>query len=95
MHALHHLDRRPTLIATMLAAALAIIVTLVLATSLSDLNPGSRPDNSRASATLQRSHAARTAPTSSLFTRDPFARPLGAPIRLPWASADRSAPAAR
>ena len=36
MHALHHRDLRPALIVTALAAALAIVVTLVFATSLTD-----------------------------------------------------------
>lgn len=93
MHALHHLDRRSTLIATMLAAVLAIIATLVLATSLTDL-AGSPAATSRPSATLQ-SHGTRAALTANLFTRNPLTHPFGPPIRLPWASADRPPMTAR
>ena len=94
MHALHRRDLRPALIVTMLAAALAIVVTLVFATSLTDLNPGSSSASTRATVAAQ-SHMTRAASTPNLLAAERLTHPLGARIRLPWGSAERSAPAAR
>jgi hypothetical protein len=94
MHALHHADRRSVLLVTVLAAALAIIVSLMLATGLSTVNSGAASAVSRTSATLQRADA-RTTHTSNLLTGNPLAGPVGAPIHLPWASASPFAPTAR
>ncbi len=94
MHALHHPDRRSVLLVTALAAALTIIVSLVLATSLSGVNSGAASAASRTSTALQRSEA-RTTHTSNLLTGNPLTGPLGAPIHLPWASAGPFAPTAR
>jgi hypothetical protein len=94
MHVLHHPDRRPVLLVTVLAAALAIIVSLVLATSLSRVKPGAASAGSRASVGLQPS-AARATHTSNLLNGNPLTGLLGAPIHLPWASARPFAPRTR
>jgi hypothetical protein len=93
MHALHHPDRRSALRVTMLAAALAIIVTFVLVTSLTGLTSGTPSAGDRASIGLQ-VPASRSTRITNLFAGNSLMAPLGARIHLPWPS-DPSAPTAR
>jgi hypothetical protein len=94
MHALHHSDRRSVVGVTVLAAALAIVVTLVLATNLSGLN--SRPPSAGGRVSIApRPSAASETRGSRPLTGNSLIAPLGAPIHLPWASAGRAAPTAR
>ncbi len=94
MHALHHPDRRTVLLVTALAAALAIVVSLVMATSLRGVNSGPASAVSRTSTTLRQS-LTRTSHPSNLLAGNALISPLGAPIRLPWRSADPFAPTSR
>lgn len=98
MHALHHRDLRPVLMVTVLAAALAVIVTLMLATSLNGANSGSpsaarHPSIALPSAT--RATSTGSPLTADSLTADSLTAPLGAPIHLPWPSAHRPAPMVR
>lgn len=93
MHALHHRDLRPVLMVTVLAAALAVIVTLMLATSLNGANSGSPSAGRHPSIALP--SATRATSTGSPLTADSLTAPLGAPIHLPWPSAHRPAPMVR
>jgi hypothetical protein len=90
MHVLHHRDRRAVLLVTALAAALAMIVTLALAT---DVGGGVSPrvsSGGRLSVQVQPS-AVPANRVSSLLTADPFTPPLGGRIHLPWPTAARVA----
>lgn len=90
MHVLHDRDRRAVLLVTGLAAALAMIVTLALATDLGGGVFTRLSSGSRLSAQARPS-AAHATPVSSLLTANPLTAPWGRPIHLPWPSADRSA----
>jgi hypothetical protein len=89
MYALRIRDRRSVLPVTGIAAALAIIVSLALATNLSGLNSGPL------SSAGPRPSVPSVTRVSRLLTRDSLTVPLGGPIHLPWPSADRSAPPVR
>jgi hypothetical protein len=82
MHALHRPDLRLLATVTALAAALAIIVTLLFATGLSDLTSSSASASGRTA-------AARATPT--VLTRSSLTVPLGRRIRSPWPSTEPSA----
>lgn len=84
MHAVRHPDRHSVLLVTALAAAPAIIVPLVLATSLSSVSSGVAQTDSPASVALQPA-AAHATNTSKLSTGNALTDPLGARTHLPWA----------
>lgn len=81
MHALHRPDLRSAhVLVTMLAAMLAIIATLWFTTGpTTDLGHGSMSPHGG-------SAASGATPAPKLFTGNPLTRPLGAPLRLPWAA---------
>jgi hypothetical protein len=82
MHVLHrpHLPRAFTV--TVIAAALAIVLTLAVAAGLNDQMPASSIASSPPAAV----HASTTAPgpSTSPFTRSPFASLLGVPVTPRW-----------
>lgn len=89
LHRPHHLHR--ALAAGLVAAVLAILITLVIANNLNDLSSGSTPTGASTQGT------ALQVPAAGVQIRDPFIRsaftgPFSAPIRLPWT--EESVPAA-
>lgn len=85
MHALRRPDLPHVLVVTLVAAVLAIVLTLALAGSLSDLGSVHAPhaNVSAASAT----HRAAGAPRWALH---PFAHLGGGPVVEPWSSGSPS-----
>ena len=82
MHALHRPDLPRVMTVTVIAAVLAIILTLALATGLNDLASTAAPTGP-AGTPLQ-------APaTGHGWNMSPFAPFLSAPASAPWASAKR------
>jgi hypothetical protein len=79
MHALHrpHLPR--AVVITMIAAALAIVVTLIFASAVSDL-PGASSGSPAASSVRAVHH--RTA--ANAWSRNPFTPVLTVPVVAPW-----------
>jgi len=89
MHALHRPHLPTAVAATVGAAVLAIVLTLVTAGTVSDL--GSAPASAtapRPPAAIQAT-AARPSPSTSPFTRSPFTGLLTVPLTSPWAQRNR------
>jgi hypothetical protein len=88
MHVLHrpHLPRAITV--TLIAAMLAILLTLTLAGAVSDL--GSAPSKATSPTPTAAVHASASwpGPSTSPFMRIPFSNLLTRPIPAPW-SQDR------
>jgi len=91
MHVVDHRDRRPVLLVTVLAATLAIIVTLVLANDLSG-RPLSTGGRTRVAPRLS---GPRTTRVADMSFGGSLTAPLGGPVPWLWPPADRSAPLAR
>jgi hypothetical protein len=84
MHVLQrpHLPRAITV--TMIAAMLAIVLTLAMASTLRD--HGLAPASARsATGAGEPATTAQLPPSASPFTRSPFTSLLSAPVRQPWA----------
>lgn len=89
MHVLHrpHLPRLITV--TVLAAVMAIVLTLAVASGLSDHGAVSAPSvASRPAATVSVSATGQSSGPSA-FTRSPFSSLLTKPLALPWAQNSR------
>ncbi len=82
MHVLHRPHLPGAIAITLIAAVLAIVLTLALASGLSD-HGFVAASPSRAAARPQVS-AARPRPSTSPFTRSPFTSVLSAPVPAPW-----------
>ena len=80
MHTLDRLHLPRVITVTVIAALLAIILTLPLATGLNDLA-------STATSTGPASTPLQASTTGTGWNRNPFAPLVSAPARLPWASA--------
>jgi hypothetical protein len=82
MHVLHRPHLGGAVAVTAIAAVLAIIFTLAIASNLSGSGSGpatlAAPTGAQASAT-------RPGPSDGLFTRSPFTSLLTAPVKEPWA----------
>ena len=80
MHALHHHPHfLRAMMVTVIAAGLAIVLTLVLATSLNDLA------STRASTGAETRPALQTSATSHEWNANPLSPFPSAPPALPWA----------
>jgi len=77
MHALHHPHVPRALTVTTIAAVLAIVLSLGLATGLNDLASTAAPTGA---APLRQAPA-----TSPAWALSPFTRLLPAPVAVPWA----------
>jgi hypothetical protein len=83
MHVLQrpHLPRAITV--TVIAAMLAIVLTLAMASTLRD--NGLAPVSARSATAAGQPAATAQAPSTSPFTRSPFTNLLSAPVPRPWA----------
>jgi hypothetical protein len=79
MHALHRPHVLRVMMVTVIAAGLAIVLTLVLATGLNDLA------STRASTGAETRPALQTSATGHEWNANPFAPLLSAPPAVPWA----------
>lgn len=80
MHALHRPHVPRAMMATVVAAVLAIVLTLALATRLNDLAFTPAPAGGAAAPS-----AVQASATSHEWNASPFARLLSAPSAVPWA----------
>jgi hypothetical protein len=82
MHVLHRPDLLRAVTVTVIAAILAIVLTLALATRLSDLASAPAPTATAGAPTVLQ-------PTINIrrWNVNPFAPLLSAPVRVPWAPA--------
>jgi hypothetical protein len=80
MHALHRPDVPRAMTATVIAAVVAIILTLALATRLNDLASTSAPTGAASPPT-----AAQASSTAYGWNVSPFAPLLSARAAVPWA----------
>jgi hypothetical protein len=87
MHVLHRSHLGSAVAVTAIAALLAIVLTLAIASSLSDHAPP--PAQPTASAPVQatpvQATPIRPRPSKSPFTRSPFSSLLTTPVKQPWA----------
>jgi hypothetical protein len=83
MHVLHrpHFPRAITV--TLIAAGLAILLTLAITSAVSGVGSAPAPSASRPTAALHAS-AALPGTSTSPFLRSPFSSLLSAPIAMPW-----------
>ncbi len=83
MHALHR-PHLPTAVTTTVGAAvLAIVLTLVTASTVSDL--GSAPASAHAPSPPAAIQDSAASPSTSPLTRSPFTGLLTVPVTPPWA----------
>lgn len=83
MHVLHRFDLHRAIMATLIAAALAIVFTLAIASALNDHGPGA---SSAQPYSPVPASATRPAPSASPFTKSPFSALATAPVTPPWAA---------
>ncbi len=78
MHVLHRPDPLRAMAVTLIAAALAVVLTLALAASLSDLGSTQGP-----ASTVSAARAPHTAATSPNWVTSPFSRLPSSPLAVP------------
>lgn len=86
MHVLHRFDLRRAIMATVIAAVLAIVFTLAIASALND--HGSGTSSARTPYASVQASATGPAPSASPFTKSPLSPLATAPVTPPWAKHD-------
>ena len=81
MHVLHRSHLGSAVAVTAIAAVLAIVLTLAIASNLSDR--GSAPA-ALAAPTGAQTPVTRPGPSENLFTRSPFTGLQTTPVKAPW-----------
>ena len=84
MHALHRPLLPRAIAITTIAALLAIVLTLAIASGLSDRESVAGPATAPSVATATQVPATHARPSASPFTRSPFSSLLTVPVRPPW-----------
>ncbi len=89
MHVLHRSHLGSPVVVTAIAAVLAVVLTLMIASGLSDHALAPARPTAPSPPTGAQAPATRPRPDQSPFTRSPFGSLLTTPVKAPWVQSFR------
>jgi hypothetical protein len=84
MHVLHRPHHCRAITVTLIAAVLAVVLTLAIAGAVRDVGSAPAPVSAPGPTTALHASAARQGVSASQFMRSPFSSPLTGRVAAPW-----------
>jgi hypothetical protein len=89
MHVLHRPHHPNAITVTLIAAMLAIVLTLAITSAVSDVESTQAPASATSPTAALHASPARPSVSTSPFMRSPFSSLLTAPVAPPWSQDSR------